>query len=98
MRDVTTVRLLQLVVHVLNHHDSSAPLLSDQVLPLEGNGGILEYFGTHIRNALQDHQTRAGRFQSPDSDPTPRTCSGILNGDLEFVAGSRKLACVLFQA
>lgn len=96
MRYATGIHIDELVVHILDHRDNDQPILSEAPCPLSGRDQLTTYFTAHIENSLADPSARAARFVSLDPAATSSLCQALLEGHLDLVTGSRKLAIRLF--
>lgn len=96
MRNVTDIRLEQLIVHLTNPWIDNGFVLSDTALPLDENTMLADYFVNHIENGLQDSLARAAKF-SPEAAETATVCGGLLDGSTDLVTGSRILAERLYN-
>ncbi len=89
-----------ITVHTMIFHRLSPAadfLLSAQEVPLTGpNDPASLFFGTHIKNALNDESVRAARFLDPASQ-TCISCTAILQNETELVPHSRTLAQKLYD-
>lgn len=97
MRYMTDICLDQLIVHILDPSQPNGRVLSERTCPLEGNQHIVDYFVTHIRNSLQDPAAKAARFVALDDEAAFGICKAMLEGDLDLVEGSRRLAGKLYE-
>ncbi|MBW4696319.1 MAG: nucleoid-associated protein [Aphanocapsa lilacina HA4352-LM1] len=91
MRYPGEVRVQQLVIHVVDPHRDNV-VFSERDVPLDGADRLVEYFGHHIRNSLQDPVAGAGRFEADNSCPTFALCRAMLHEGLDLIGGSGKLA------
>ncbi len=92
MRYATDIQLDQVIVHILDPWSTQGVVFSERVLPLDDNQAVIDYFVTHIQNSLQDSIARAGRFVHLNEEATSGLCNGLLDGSLNLVEGSRRLA------
>jgi hypothetical protein len=97
MRDATDIQLDQLIVHILDSGHSNGLVLSQRTLPLDREPRLMEYFLGHIKNSLQDPAATAARFVALDGETTAAACRALVEGSLELVEGSRRLAQELYK-
>ncbi len=97
MRDATNIQLDQLIVHILDPERPDGFVLSECVIPLEGNQRLVDYFVGHIENSLKDSTTKAASFVTIDDKIVSGICKALLQDRLDLVEGSRKLAQQLYD-
>ncbi len=97
MRDVTDIRLDQLIMHVVNPRVDNGLVLSERVLPLTDDERLAKYFVDHVKNGLQDSAARAARFQEREGGPAAMICKDLLDGTADLVGGSQHLASHLHE-
>jgi len=96
MRNPTDIRLVAMIVHVIDPHGHSGPDLSETVIPLATSPELADYVATHIKNSHHDESARAARFTSV-ADDVGRVCGALLDGSMDVVSGSQRLATRLFD-
>ena len=92
MWDATNIHLDQLIVHILDPKRPDGPVLSECTIPLEGNQRLIDYFVTHIQNSLKDSAAKAACFVAMEKEAVSGICKALLDGHLDLVEGSRRLA------
>ena len=97
MRDATDIQLDQLIVHILDPKRPDGFVLSECTIPLEGNQRLIDYFVAHIQNSLKDPTAKAARFVAMDDEVVSGICKALLEGRLDLVRGSRRLAQQLYE-
>jgi hypothetical protein len=97
MRYATDIQLDQLIVHMLDPWHPDGFVLSERTLPLDREQHLADYFVAHIQNSLQDPAARAARFAALDDEAAPGVCKALLDGSLNLVEGSRRLAQRLYE-
>lgn len=78
MRDATNIQLDQLIVHILDTERPDGFVLSECVIPLEGNQRLVDYFVGHIENSLKDTTAKAARFVVIDHKIVSGICRALL--------------------
>jgi phosphopantetheine adenylyltransferase len=96
MRDVTDIRLDQVIVHILDPKRLGGFVLSERTIPLEGNQRLVDYFVAHIQNSLKDPTAKAACFVAMNDKAVSGICKALLDGHLDLVEGSRRLAQQLY--
>jgi nucleoid-associated protein YejK len=97
MRDATNIQLDQLIVHILDTKQPDSFVLSECIIPLDGNQRLVDYFIGHIQNSLKDTTAKAARFVAIDNEIVSGICKALLQDRLSLVEGSRKLAQQLYE-
>ena len=97
MRYASNIQLDQIIVHILDPRRPDGFVLSERAIPLERNQRLVEYFVSHIQNSLKDSTSSAACFVSLDDNMTSKVCRALLDGNLDLVAGSKKLAERLYK-
>jgi nucleoid-associated protein YejK len=97
MRYSTSIELDQIIVHILNPRDEPGLVLSERALPLDSNQRLAKYFTSHIQGALQDPVARAAQFAHFEDGVACCVCKGLLDGSVELVDGSQRLARQLYE-
>lgn len=96
MRHVTSIKLEQLIIHMLDTKGSNGLVLSECTIPLEGNNNLVDYIVGHIQHSLKDPSSKAASFVAMDSGITSGICKDLLQDRLSLVDGSCKLAQKLY--
>jgi 37-kD nucleoid-associated bacterial protein len=98
MRDVEKVALERAILHQVEA-GSSGLRMSGRELPLHDSPRLAEFLVGHIRNGLRDSQTRAAKWPPQvTSEDVPATCQALLDGTLDLVTASQRLAAALHTA
>lgn len=97
MRDASNIQLDQLIVHILDPRRPNGFVLSECIIPLDGNQRLFDYFIGHIENSLKDSTTKAASFVAIDDKIVSGICKALLQDRLDLVEGSRKLAQQLYD-
>jgi hypothetical protein len=92
VRYVSNVQLDDAIVHIINSEHSNTCILSERPIPLAASSQLVDYFATHIVNALRDPTARAARFRALASDNVAGICGCLVSGGIDLVTGSRHLA------
>ena len=95
MRDATNIQIQELIIHILDPQGQGL-VLSNVMLPLEGNQPLVDYFTTHIQATLGDGSIKAARFRNINPEQSSGSCQAILSGGMTLVEGSQQLAQSLF--
>jgi phosphopantetheine adenylyltransferase len=96
MREATNIHLDQLIVHILDPGRPNGFVLSERTIPLERNQRLVDYFVAHIQNSLKDPTAKAACFIAMNDKAVSGICKALLDGHLDLVKGSRKLAQQLY--
>ncbi len=96
MRNPADIQLVDMIVHVIDPRGHAGPDLSETVIPLATSPELADYVATHIKNSHRDEGARAARFLSP-TDEVGRVCAALLDGSMDVVSGSQRLAQRLFD-
>lgn len=96
MRDAINIHLDQLIVHILDPGRPNGFVLSERTIPLERNQRLVDYFVAHIQNSLKDPTAKAACFIAMNDKAVSGICKALLDGHLDLVKGSRKLAQQLY--
>lgn len=96
MRDITSVIIEELIIHILDPQGQGL-VLSSLELPVDGNRAILDYFSRHIINSLRDRGIKAARFRNINPDQSSGLCRDLLHKDISLVDGSQRLAQALYR-
>lgn len=98
MREVEKVRLDRAILHQVEA-GSSGLRMSGRELPLSASPKLTEFLAGHVRNGLKDSQTRAAKWPPQvASAEVPATCQALLDGTLDLVPASQRLATALHAA
>lgn len=98
MRDLTGIKIEQLIVHSINSRETNGLTLSERCIPLDHPGDLtqrlIDYFVKHIENSLQDPATKAARFKTEtfNDGKVPEICRLLLEERLDIVLGTQKIA------
>jgi hypothetical protein len=98
MRGVEKVGLERAILHQVQA-GSSGLRMSGRELPLADSPKLAEFLAGHIQNGLKDSQTRAAKWppQVASAD-VPATCQALLDGTLDLIRASQRLATALHAA
>ena len=73
--------------------------MSGRELPLGDSPKLAEFVAGHIQNGLRDSQTRAAKWPAQvASAEVPATCQALLDGTLDLITASQRLATALHGA
>src|SRR6266700_289959 len=98
MREVEKVELERAILHQVEA-GSSGLRMSGRELPLSASPKLGEFLAGHIRNGLKDSQTRAAKWPPQvASAEVPATCQALLDGSLDLITASQRLATALQAA
>ena len=99
MREVEKVGLERAILHQVEA-GSSGLRMSGRELPLGDSPKLAEFVAGHIHNGLRDSQTRAAKWpaQAASADDVPATCQALLDGTLDLITASQRLATALHGA
>lgn len=95
MRDITSVTIDELILHILDPQGQGL-VLSSIPLPLQDNPNLLGYFNRHILNSLRDRGIKAAKFRNINPEQPSGVCRDLLRGELDMVQGSQHLARALY--
>jgi hypothetical protein len=98
MRGIEKLILDRAIIHQVDPGPSGLGV-SGRELALDNAPKLVEFLSGHIRNGLGDSQTRAAKW--PDdavSAEVPATCQALLEGTLDLITGSQRLATALHAA
>ena len=96
MRDITSVSIDELILHILDPQGQGLVLSSIQI-PLENNQTLMDYFSRHILNSLRDRGIKAARFKNINPEQPSGVCRDLLRKDISLVDGSVRLAQALYS-
>lgn len=98
MREIEKVGLERAILHQVD----AGPFglrMSGRELLLDNSPKLVEFLAGHIRNGLGDSQTRAAKWPShATSAEVPATCQALLEGTLDLITASQRLATALHAA
>ena len=98
MREVEKVGLERAILHQVEA-GSSGLRMSGRELPLGDSPKLAEFVAGHIQNGLRDSQTRAAKWPAQvASAEVPATCQALLDGTLDLITSSQRLATALHGA
>ena len=98
MREIEKVGLERAILHQVDAGPSGLRI-SGRELPLDDSPKLAEFLAGHIRNGLKDSQTRAAKWPpQATSAEVPATCQALLEGRLDLIAASQRLATALHAA
>lgn len=93
MTDEATILLDKVVIHLLDPKAAEGIVFSEAELPLQRESDVAQHLIGYIKSALDDQINVAAKF-APTTAPgaTSVVCSDLLDGKVDFVAGSSMLA------
>jgi 37-kD nucleoid-associated bacterial protein len=98
MRDIEKVGLEGAILHQVEA-GSAGLRMSSRELPLGDSPKLADFLAGHIQNGLRDSQTRAAKWsEAVSSAEVPATCQALLDGSLDLVTASQRLAAALHAA
>jgi hypothetical protein len=97
MREIEKIGLERAILHQVEP-GSSGLRMSGRELALDGTPSLAEFLAGHIRNGLHDSQTRMAVWSEPNSGGVPSACQPLLDGTLDLVTASQRLARALHAA
>jgi hypothetical protein len=98
MRDAQDINVRRAIVHIVNHRETTEPILSDAELDLAANSKLRMYFSGQVANALGDTKTVSVRFSKSGSRAAATACFSILKDETNLVSASQELVRGLFTA
>lgn len=95
MRDITSVTIDELIIHILDPMGQGI-VLSSVPIPIGENDRLTDYFSRHILNSLRDRGIKAARFRNINPEQPSGVCRDLLKKDISLVDGSQRLAQALY--
>jgi 37-kD nucleoid-associated bacterial protein len=96
MHGMTVARIDEVILHILDPHGPRKQVLSAAPLPPDSDARIFRYFKDQIEESLKDAQVRRARFADLEA-PAATLCRGLLEGGIQLVEGSQRLAQRLYE-
>ena len=87
MRDITSVTIDELIIHILDPMGQGI-VLSSVPIPIGENDRLTDYFSRHILNSLRDRGIKAARFRNINPEQPSGVCRDLLKKDISLVDGS----------
>ena len=95
MRNITRVRVEQVIVHVLEPKAENK-IISQRIIPLKKNSQLANYLAKHIELSLADRTARAARFKDRHAKGPATISKNMIEGKQDLVSGSKRLAELLY--